>query len=30
MKVDIYNTDNKYDIIHTDPAWAQSKGGKEM
>ena len=31
MKVDIYNTDNKYDIIYTDPAWAQSKGGgKEM
>lgn len=27
MKIDIYNTTNKYDIIYTDPAWAQSKGG---
>lgn len=29
MKVDIYNTDKKYDIIYTDPAWEQGKGGKK-
>lgn len=28
MKVDIYNTDKKYDIIYTDPAWKQTKGNK--
>lgn len=26
MKVDIYNTDKKYDIIYTDPPWQQTKG----
>lgn len=25
-KIDIYNTDKKYDIIYTDPAWKQTKG----
>lgn len=29
MKVDIYNTDKKYDIIYADPPWQQSKGGKK-
>ena len=28
MKVDIYNTNNKYEIIYTDPAWDQTKGNK--
>ena len=28
MKIDIYNTDKKYDIIYTDPAWKQTKGNK--
>ena len=26
MKVDIYNTDKKYNIIYTDPPWNQTKG----
>ena len=26
MTVDIYNTDNLYDVIYTDPAWKQTKG----
>lgn len=26
MKIDIGNTDKKYDIIYTDPAWKQTKG----
>ena len=26
MEIDIFNTKNKYDIIYTDPAWAQKKG----
>lgn len=26
MVVDIYNTNQKYDIIYTDPAWKQTKG----
>ena len=26
MKIDIYNTDKKYEIIYTDPPWAQTKG----
>lgn len=26
MKIDIFNTDRKYDIIYTDPPWAQQKG----
>lgn len=25
MKIDIYNTDKKYEIIYTDPPWAQTK-----
>lgn len=29
MFVDIYTTDNKYDIIYADPPWKQSKGGKK-
>lgn len=29
MKVDIYNTDKKYQIIYADPPWKQSKGGKK-
>ena len=29
MKVDIYNTNNKYDLILADPPWKQSKGGKK-
>lgn len=27
MKVDIFNTDRKYNIIYADPPWKQSKGG---
>lgn len=27
MKIDIYNTDKKYEIIYTDPPWKQRKGG---
>lgn len=29
MKVDIFNTDKKYNIIYADPPWKQSKGGKK-
>ena len=29
MFVDIYNTNNKYDLIVADPPWKQSKGGKK-
>ena len=29
MRVDIYNTDNKYDLILADPPWKQSRGGKK-
>lgn len=29
MKVDIYNTENKYDLIYADPPWKQAKGGKK-
>lgn len=29
MKIDIFNTDNKYDIFYTDPPWQQGKGGKK-
>ena len=29
MKIDIYNTDKKYDLIYADPPWKQSKGGKK-
>lgn len=27
-KIDIYHTQNKYDLIYTDPPWQQVKGGK--
>lgn len=27
MKIDIFNTDNEYGIIYTDPPWMQTKGG---
>lgn len=26
MKIDIYNTDKKYDIVYSDPPWQQTKG----
>lgn len=29
MKIDIFNTDKKYDIIYADPPWKQTKGGKK-
>ena len=29
MKVDIYNTNRKYEVIYADPPWKQSKGGKK-
>lgn len=29
MKVDIFNTDKKYNIVYADPPWKQSKGGKK-
>jgi N6-adenosine-specific RNA methylase IME4 len=29
MKIDIYTTTNKYDIIYADPPWQQSKGGSK-
>lgn len=29
MKVDIFNTENKYNVIYADPPWKQSKGGKK-
>ena len=29
MFVDIYDTDQKYDLIIADPPWKQSKGGKK-
>lgn len=29
MKIDIYKTENKYDIIYADPPWQQSKRGKK-
>lgn len=28
MKVDIFNTKNKYDLIYTDPPWEIKKSGK--
>lgn len=28
MKIDIYDTGNKYGIIYTDPPWKQTKGNK--
>ena len=32
MKIDIFNTDKKYDVIYADPPWEykQSGGGKEI
>ena len=29
MKVDIFNTDKKYNVIYADPPWKQSRGGKK-
>lgn len=29
MKIDIFNTDKKYNIIYADPPWKQSKGGSK-
>lgn len=29
MTVDIFNTENRYDLILADPPWKQSKGGKK-
>ena len=29
MRVDIFNTNNIYDLIVADPPWKQSKGGKK-
>ena len=29
MKIDIFNTNNKYSIIYADPPWKQSRGGKK-
>jgi len=29
LKVDIYNTENQYDLIYADPPWKQMKGGKK-
>lgn len=29
MKIDIYNTDKKYDLLYADPPWKQSRGGKK-
>lgn len=29
MKIDIYNTDKKYDIIYADPPWEYKQSGSE-
>lgn len=29
MTVDIFNTENRYELILADPPWKQSKGGKK-
>lgn len=29
MRIDIFNTHNKYDLIVADPPWKQTKGGKK-
>lgn len=29
MRIDIYNTENQYDLILADPPWKQAKGGKK-
>lgn len=28
MKIDIFNAEEKYDILYTDPLWQQGRGGK--
>ena len=30
MVVDIFNNNNKYGIIYTDPPWQQTRGGIEI
>ena len=30
MTVDIFATDNQYDLIYADPPWKQSRGGEEI
>lgn len=30
MFVDIFNTDNKYDLIYADPPWKQNRGGVQV
>lgn len=29
MRVDIFRTNNRYDVIYADPPWKQSRGGKK-
>jgi N6-adenosine-specific RNA methylase IME4 len=29
MKINVLNTENKYDIVYSDPPWQQKKGGKK-
>ena len=29
MKIDIFNAEEKYDILYTDPPWQQGRGGKK-
>lgn len=29
MKIDIFKTEEKYDILYTDPPWQQGRGGKQ-
>lgn len=29
MKIDIYTTEQKYDILYSDPPWEQGRGGKK-
>ena len=29
MKIDIFTTEEKYDILYTDPPWIQGRGGKK-
>jgi 16S rRNA G966 N2-methylase RsmD len=29
MKIDIFNAEEKYDILYTDPPWKQGRGGKK-
>lgn len=30
MRVDIFNTENKYKLLYVDPPWRQTKGGKKQ